>query len=262
MAERNMILKVLTGSHLYGTNTPSSDKDYMGVFIPDRDYVMGLRKCEQVELRTNKSGSGIKNTSDDTDCTLYTLPKFIHMAMQNNPNITEMFFAPKKNIIFCNEYGQQLLDAAPLFISKRVRHTFMGYALEQKRKLINKNPVGSRLEYIEKYGFDVKFASHLIRLLTEGMELLVEGKVTLPIPNNQLVRDIKIGKHDLNFVLGEATKYEALMEQAYVSSRIQNTPQLKEINDLQISMLKEFWAEKEGAEMDSTFRKLTKKWGW
>lgn len=262
MAEKNLILKFLTGSYLYGTNTPASDKDYVGVFIPDRDYVMGLKKCERVEMRTNSSGSGIRNTSADTDCTYYSLPKFIHLAMQCNPNIVELFFAPKKNILVCTTYGQQLLDAAPLFISKRVRHTFMGYAQEQKRKLIYKNPVGSRLEYVEKFGYDVKFASHLIRLLTEGMEFLVEGRVTLPLPNNQLVRDIKEGKHDLCFILGEAEKYEALVEQAYVSSSVQNTPKTKEINDLQISMLKEFWAEHEEAEMESTFRKMTKKWGW
>lgn len=244
MAENNLILKVLTGSHLYGTNTESSDKDYVGIFIPDKDYVMGLRRVEQVEIRTNPTSSGRRNDKDDTDTVLYSLPKFIHLAAQNNPNITEIFFAPQKNLVFVNDFGKRLMESYPLFISKKTKHTFLGYAFEQKRKLLTKNPIGSRAVYLEKYGYDVKFASHLIRLLSEGLQMLVEGRIDLPLPNNNYVRDIKLGKFSLEHVLADAMRYEELVEQAYITSPLPNTPNLEKLNELQISLLEDFWNKK------------------
>ena len=138
MAEKNLIMKVMVGSHLYGTETENSDKDFMGIFIPDRDYVLGIKKVEQVEIRTNPTNSGHRNTSADTDTVLYSLPKFIHLASQNNPNIVELFFAPEKNIVFDTPYGKRLREAYASFISKKVKHTFMGYAFSQKQKLMYK----------------------------------------------------------------------------------------------------------------------------
>jgi predicted nucleotidyltransferase len=241
MAEKNCILKLITGAHLYGTNTENSDKDYVGVFIPDKDYVLGLKECERVEQRTNPTSSGKRNTKDDVDIVYYSLPKFIKLAMGANPNIIELLYAPNKCILYKDDFGQGLIDNRDLFVSKKVKHTFLGYAYAQKQKLLTKQPEGGRLEYIEKFGYDVKFASHLIRLLTEGMEFLVEGKVTLPLPNNQYVRDIKIGKHKLEDVLAAAQKYEDLVEQAYVNSKLQATPKIDMINQLQIHMLESYW---------------------
>jgi predicted nucleotidyltransferase len=34
----NTLFKTVTGSHLYGTNTPTSDIDYAGVFIADKEF--------------------------------------------------------------------------------------------------------------------------------------------------------------------------------------------------------------------------------
>jgi len=241
MAEKNLILKVMVGSHLYGTNTENSDKDYIGIFIPNKEYILGLSKCEQVEIRTNPTDSGKRNTKQDTDTVIYSLPKFIKLSYENNPNITEILFVDKPHILFCNEFGKRLLDSYKLFISTRVKHKFLGYAHSQKMKLLNKNPIGTRKEYLEKFGYDVKFASHLIRLLTEGLELLIEGKLTFPITHNRLVRDIKEGKLDLNQVLTKADQLEALVEESYVKSSLPHTADLEAINNLQIQMLEDFW---------------------
>ena len=94
---------------------------------------------------------------------------------------------------------------------------------------------------MEKYGWDVKFGSHLIRLLTEGLELLVEEKITLPLTNNNYIRDIKIGKFSKEYILEDATRYEALVEEVYVRSSLPNTPNLEAINKLQINLLEDFW---------------------
>ena len=302
MAEKNLILKFLAGSHAYGTNTSDSDKDYLGVFIPDEEYVIGNKVCEQVEIRTNKSGSGKKNTKEDTDTVIYSLPKFLKLLRDNNPTILETLYFQKKNVVFCNSMGQRLIDARGMFPSKQVKSKFLGYALSQRKHLTHKKErwealgtalrqlddweregfktlpdslnlpsalredktwgfyqngqeigyvrdiiigeitsYGHRVYDIQTYGFSTKFASHTIRLLSEGLTFLVEGDLKFPLPNNNLIRDIKMGKYPLEAILAMATAQEKLVEEAYVNSKLPVAADAKAIDRFQMEMLKDFW---------------------
>ena len=64
---------------------------------------------------------------------------------------------------------------------------------------------GQRPDLIERYGFDVKFAMHYVRLLGECRELLCEHRVTLPRPEKELLIAIRTGKYtqDHVFELGD-----------------------------------------------------------
>lgn len=241
MAERNLIFKCINGSMLYGTDTPSSDKDYVGIFVPDKDYVLGVKTCEQVDIKTNPSDSGHRNTNEDVDTTYYSLPKFIHLAFQNNPNIVELFFVPEQHTLFKNEFGKRLMDAFPLFVSKRCKDRFLGYAISQKHKVLNKNPIGNRKQYVEKYGYDVKFASHIIRLLDEGIQLLTTGTIRFPLYIAGAIKKIKEGGYKLEDVLQDANSFEQRIEQCYQNSRLPQTGDIEAINKLQISLLEDFW---------------------
>ena len=43
-----VIFEALVGSHLYGTSIETSDKDYVGVFLPAPEYIIGLRSVNEV----------------------------------------------------------------------------------------------------------------------------------------------------------------------------------------------------------------------
>lgn len=242
IAEDNLVLKILSGSHLYSTATENSDRDYVGIFIPPKDYILGLHTCELVTSNTNNDG---RNSSEDTDCTYYSLPKFFQLAMKNNPNTIELFFVPPENIVFSDEYGKAILKNARHFISKKCKNTFGGHAHSQKQKLLTKNPIGSRLAYIEKFGFDVKFASHLIRLLQEGIELLDDHKITFPLGVAEYCKDIKLGKISLEHILSTANLMEQILNDSYNTSDLQDEPDFDEINELQISLIESYWRDKE-----------------
>jgi uncharacterized protein len=302
MAAKNLILKFKSGSHAYGTSTPNSDSDYIGVFMPDEPYVLGNKHCEQVQIRTNPSDSGKQNTSKDSDTVIYSLPKFIKLLTANNPTVLETLYYPQNCLVFANDLGMELLRHRDLFPSKKVKWTYLGYAFTQKKALTHKKerwealgkalvqldiweqerheklPVrlelpsdlredktwgqyekgmaiadirkilqqhvasyGYRVEDIKKFGFSCKFASHLIRLLDEGLQFLVEGKIDLPLPNNNLVRDIKLGKFKLDQILQMADEKEKLVNEAYIRSNLPHTPNFEAIEELQIRMLKKFW---------------------
>jgi predicted nucleotidyltransferase len=231
---------------MYGTITETSDEDLGGIFIPNKDYILGTKRCEQVIL-SEKLSKTIRNQKGDTDYTLYSLPKFIELAQANNPNILEFLYAPQSCKLIETELGKKLCEQRDLFLSKKAYHTFKGYAYAQRKKLeVKLENLTGRTELVDKHGYDTKFASHLIRLLSEGLQLLTEKALTFPLPNNNLIRDIKLGNYKLSWVLNKAQELEALIDLAYVQSDLQYTADFGSISELQIWMLEEFWKGQNG----------------
>ena len=230
-----LIYLISTGAQMYGTVTPESDVDYAGIFIPKEDYILGIKNVEQLELHEKKD-----DHKDCQDCTVYALPKFIKLALGNNPNIIELFMAPQNCILYSDDYGYHLKDSYKLFISKKCYATFKGYAASQRKKLIEGKSVGViRSKLIEKFGFDCKFMSHLLRLLIEGHEILVSGKLQMPLIQNKLVLDTKLGKHSFEDGMKKAAELEMLIDLAYTTSNLRIDPDYEAVNKLQIQILKD-----------------------
>ena len=120
--EDNLILRTLSGSRAHGLAREGSDTDTRGVCIPPARYLLGLGEFEQHE-------------SDGGDHVTYALAKFVRLALQGNPNIMESLFAHPGDVLFVNDAGRQLVDARELFLSKQVGQRFMGYALDQLKRM-------------------------------------------------------------------------------------------------------------------------------
>lgn len=122
------ILLVRHGSHAYGTNVATSDEDFKGVCIkPKRFYFGYLNNFEQAEQMASKEGQ--------VDSVVYSIEKFVKLAADMNPNIVEVLHGDKKNIIVCDEFGEELLAFRDSFTSKKARHTFSGYAHAQLKRI-------------------------------------------------------------------------------------------------------------------------------
>ena len=135
---KTVLYKVRVGSFLYGTSTPESDEDYLGVFVPSPKDYLGLNKVEQISDSTKDSTEDRRNTIEDIDCTYYSLPKFLRLLLNNNPNIIEMLFVNNENIVHLEYPFDQILSNPEWFVSSRVQHSFAGYAYSQRKKLIIK----------------------------------------------------------------------------------------------------------------------------
>jgi uncharacterized protein len=135
MAGRNMIIKVASGSHLYGTNTPESDLDYLGIFIPEEKYILGLSSIEQVDLSIIDKAQSGKNTKKAIDFVVYELRKFVNLALQNNPNILEILCVKPESTEYITEYGITLLELRDKIVSQLLIDRFYKYSLSQKKKM-------------------------------------------------------------------------------------------------------------------------------
>ena len=97
--ENKVILKIRAGSHLYGLNTPTSDEDFIGVYLSTPEELLGLNHSEIIdESVVDKDETG-KNTQDAVDCKYYELRKFCQLCLNANPTILELLYAPDENII-------------------------------------------------------------------------------------------------------------------------------------------------------------------
>ena len=89
------ILLVEVGSTAHGTGLPGGeDHDEMGVAVETPAQVLGLgeRGMRSVMQRTQPEGS--RSGPGDTDRTLHSLRRFIHLAASGNPSILMSFWAP------------------------------------------------------------------------------------------------------------------------------------------------------------------------
>lgn len=208
----NLVIGWLSGSFLYGTNTETSDKDYIGVVMPPISAKLGFQKFEEIELSTKKSSVDRKNTKDDIDIKLYSFDKFVSLAMGCNPNIIELLFAPERCICYSTDLGRELMAHNTKFLNMRIAHSLAGYSFAQMKTLkTKKENMTGRKDLAEKYGYDTKFLMHCFRLLYEGIEIMTTGRLQLPLTCNVRLLQIKDGYYK---TLDEAERdVDALMKQ-------------------------------------------------
>jgi uncharacterized protein len=243
LAKENCLLLVRTGSVLYGTNIPGkSDNDFQGVFMPPESCFVGLKNMEQVFFGTNDSASGKRNTAEDTDCCLYGLPKYVQLLLNNNPNTLETLFVPENCQLFMTPLGKRLYANRHLFVSKKSYFSFKGYSDSQLARLERgeKNTTG-RQELIQKFGYDTKMASHVMRLFFEAEELLATGNLTLPLKRNSVVLEVKRGEWTKEKFMAEAEKAKASCAEVFANCKLREQPDMEGANEMLCAMVKDFY---------------------
>ena len=121
----NIILLTLGGSHAYGTSTENSDIDVRGCALNSRMQILTNENFEQF-------------TNEQTDTTIYSFNKLISLLVNVNPNTIEMLGCRPEHYLYLSPVGQELLDHAHMFLSKKAVYSFGGYANQQLRRLDNK----------------------------------------------------------------------------------------------------------------------------
>lgn len=132
------LLEYRVGSHLYGTNTADSDEDFCGVFVAHPQFYLGLRSVEEVDLSVVSKDESGKNTKDAVDRKFFELRKFVRLALENNPNVLEQLFVNFDDLVYGTTLGRTLLNVRQLFPHRGLRQKFVGYALSQRHKMVEK----------------------------------------------------------------------------------------------------------------------------
>lgn len=242
--EDNLMFLGVTGSEAYGVSSDNSDMDLVGFCIPPKDYLFP-------HLRGEIDGFGIKlprfenfqqhhveRLDINHDITIYSIVKFFQLTMENNPNMIDNLFLPRDCVLVSTAIYEKVRSERRLFLTKNSWHKFRGYAYAQMAKIHNKtnssNP--KRFNLIQKFGYDTKFAYHIVRLLLEVEQILKEHDLDLT-RNKEFLLEIREGSMTLKELMEWFESREKELQKVYDESDLRNSPDERKIKEILVECL-------------------------
>ena len=158
VAPHHLLYLSLSGSRLFGSDTPLSDVDVKGVFLPSRESLYLQAAPQQFSENTNPSDSERKNTVADVDVTVWSLQFWVKLLQRGDINAVSLLFSHTHDraILPGSDAGfiARLRDLEPQKLLKRSLGGMMGFAYSQAVKYSDKGKhlraVTVALEHLER----------------------------------------------------------------------------------------------------------------
>lgn len=182
------VYEVIMGSMAYGVSDNNSDMDIYAVAVPAQTMVFP-------HLAGHIHGFGpsapnwegqqkhhMQLNGKEYDVNIYSLIPYFQLCYENNPNMLDSLFVPDRCVLVANDVGQHMRQHRKLFLSKRIADKMRGYAFGEFKKLekeYNEESNPKRYASYVEFGYDVKSAYHVVRLMLEAEMALVEGDLDL-----------------------------------------------------------------------------------
>lgn len=283
----NIHYLTIVGSHAYGVadthdRAKVPDYDVYGFAIPPKEMIFthlnghidGFGpeppKFNQFQNPNIVDPDALGGKGQQWDFSIFNIVRMFELCRQNNPNMIDMLFTPQECVLHCSKIGWLIRDNRHLFLSKECWKKFRGYAYSQMHKMENKNPIGKRKELVEKHGYDVKFAYHVLRLLDEAEQILLVGDLNLQRAK-EVMKAIRRGEWTIDQVRQFATEKDKVLEAAYTNCKLPDHPPIEPIKQLLVNCLEEHygslekciqstgWAENTLKEIDSKLNEVRKR---
>lgn len=259
----NTHYETIMGSHAYGVADTSvrdkiPDYDVYGFAIPPKEMIFkhltgyidgfgtpppGFDQYQKHHIMDADANAG---HGKEWDLQIFNIVKFFELCRQNNPNMIDSLFTPENCVVHCTQIGRMVRDKRRLFLSKEAWKKFRGYAHAQLKKMNDKNPIGKRKEIVEKYGYDIKFAYHIIRLFDEAEQIILEGDIDLQRAREPM-KAIRRGDWTADEVRNWAMEKEKALEAAYVNCKLPEHPPQEPLRQLLLNCLEEHYGSLDGA---------------
>lgn len=240
--------ETIMGSIAYGVNEDTSDFDVYAVCIPPKQmlfphlagHIPGFGK--QPEIFNNWQ----KHHIDDPDAeggrgrnydfSVYSIVQFFQKCAECNPNMVDALFTPRRCVLYTSPVGELIRENRHLFLHKGAWHRFKGYAYQQMHKMQSMKREGKRAATVEKYGYDIKFAYHVVRLMDEVEQILNEQTLDLERAREQL-KSIRRGEWAKEKIIEFFNDREKQLEEAYQKSPLPYKPDYNKLQELLLQCL-------------------------
>lgn len=231
-----LVLRTEVGSTAHGTGLPGKeDYDEMGVMALPWQRTIGLPVLpDRAETLTYRPGraEGERSEPGDYDLVVHSARKFARLAASGNPSVLMTLFGPLR---YSTPLGDALRsdEMTAAFWHQGARQRFLGYLRAQRERFegVRGGKHTNRPELVEQFGFDTKYAMHMLRLGYQGIEYMETGRLVLPIPGERgdKLRAIRRGEFTAAEVSDEANAVEARL--STMPSDAPESPDIDTIND-------------------------------
>jgi hypothetical protein len=218
-----VLLSGIVGSTAYGLSGPGSDLDRLGMFAAPTLSLLGLHTPRESRV------------TSAPDVTFHEVAKLARLALGGNPTASELLWLPDDLYEARTPLGEEAVALRTAFLSaSRVHDAYLGYATQQFRKLLSRDPTWTRAKI-------AKHARHLMRLVDQGHELYTSGHVTIRLADPERYR-----------AFGErvaadpeaARPFMADAEERFATARtvLPEEPDTAAVEDWLLRVRKAFWA--------------------
>jgi predicted nucleotidyltransferase len=242
----NIHYEVMAGSQSYNVQTADSDMDVVGFCIPPKDNIFPHLKGEILGFGNQTQRFDVwqehhiidKETDKEYDFSIYSIVKFFQLAMENNPNIIDVLHVPQHCVLFASSIGQMVRDNRSKFLHKGSYQKLRGYAYSQLHKIGTKansaNP--KRLASIEKHKYCTKFGYHIVRLVLQSEQILIEHELDIG-KNAKILKAVRSGEWSEEKLRSWFDEKEKHLESLYVTSTLRHGPDEEFIKKLLLECL-------------------------
>lgn len=243
---RKTILEAVVGSTVHGTAVKDGleDLDLMAVLIEDQKTFCGFNATDTWTARTKPMG--VRSEAGDVDWVGYGLRKYLNLALKGNPSLLLLLFAPESYVREITPEGHALRDLVPAIISKAAYTPFRGYMRQQHERLLGLRGQRNvtRPELVDAYGYDTKYAAHVVRLGLQGAELLSTGRMSLPMRDDERALCVKVrtGGFTLAEVSTEIIGAERRLDEAYAQSTLPDRPDWQKVERWMLETYLAHWS--------------------
>lgn len=251
LARREVLMLATVGSTVLGLEqNEKSDIDEMGVCLETPAQLIGFAPFEHEVYRTAHDRTGkvnAKSEAGDIDLTLYGLRKFVRLALGGNPNLITLLYLPKEKFSVYTEIAAELQALAPAFASKQIGKAFLGYLQAQRLRLLGE--AGQmrvhREDLVGQYGYDTKYAMHMLRLAIQGYDYVARGALRFPLATSEikLLRQTRNGELYIDDVMSQTSKYEAELINLSQYSSLPDKPDYDKVEQWMLSVYERAWHE-------------------
>lgn len=242
---RKTILEAVVGSTVHGTAVKDGleDLDLMAVVLEDQRTFAGFNATDTWTARTKPNG--VRSEAGDVDWVGYGLRKYLSLALKGNPSILLALFVPNEHVREITPEGEALRALAPAIVSKAAYMPYCGYMRQQHERLLGFRGQRNvtRPELVEAYGYDTKYAAHVVRLGLQGEELLMTGRISLPMrdADRALALKVRTGGFSLAEASVQIIDAERRLDAAFATSPLPERPDAQRVERWMLDVYLEHW---------------------
>jgi len=170
------------GSHLYGTNSESSDIVVMGIFLPGRDSaLLGKMPKHYTSVKHNIS------------IQIWSLQYWMELISRGETNALDLLYSytHPEMVITCDARMNRIFSNTIHFFDVARINSHIGYSIGESIKVVKKQ---------QNKDINWKPLSNDIRVIEQTQQILIKGFVQYPITNAEKLKKIEMGEYTLDEV--------------------------------------------------------------